>query len=185
MEINKLISERYSPRAFSDQPITEDQIKLILKAASLAASSYNEQPWRFVYALKENQEAFSRVFSCIMDFNHDWAKHAPALIVCVVKDNLSLNDKPNIHAWHDMGLAVGNLSLQALSMGIYVRQMGGFDSEIARTQLSIPKGYTPISVIALGYIGDINNLPVYLQERENSPKQVKPLEEVIFEGTWK
>jgi len=185
MEINKLISERYSPRAFSDQPITEDQIKIILKAASLAASSYNEQPWRFIYTLKSNQAAFDKMFNCVMEFNHDWAKHATALIVCVVKDNLSLNDKPNSHAWHDMGLAVGNLSMQALSMGIYIRQMGGFDAEIARNQLSIPEGYTPTSVIALGFLGDINKLPQHLQEREKTPKELRPLDSIIFDEEWK
>ena len=185
MELHELISERYSPRAFSDKPITKEQIKTILKAASLAASSYNEQPWRFIYALKSNPIAFDKMFNCIMEFNHAWAKHATALIVCVVKDNLSLNDKPNTHAWHDMGLAVGNLSIQALSMGIYVRQMGGFDSEIAKTQLSIPDGYTPTSVIALGYLGDVDQLPQHLQEREKALKELRPLDSIIFEGEWK
>lgn len=184
MEVNKLISERYSPRTFSGKAITKAQIKTILKAASLAASSYNEQPWRFIYALKSDEKAFNNIFKCIMKFNHDWAKNAAALVVCVIKDNLSLNNKPNTHAWHDMGLAVGNLSIQALSMDIYMRQMGGFDSEIIKPQLLIPEGFTPISVIALGYLGDIDNLPLYLQEREKEKRQLKPLDEIIFEGHW-
>ena len=182
--VHSLIKSRYSPRAFSDKEIKEEDIKTLLEAASMAASSYNEQPWRFIYASKQNDTAFNNLLSCVMEFNLPWTKKAAGLIVCVVKDNLTLNDKPNFHAWHDMGLAVGNLSIQAQSMDIYLRQIGGFYADKAKEMLNIPEGFTPVSYIALGYLGDVNDLPADLQEKENTPKTVKPLDEIIFNGTW-
>ena len=184
MTVNELISKRFSPRAFSDKEVTEDQVKLMLKAASMAASSYNEQPWRFIYAIKSNEKAFGNLFSCLMEFNQPWAKNAAALIICVVKDSLTLNDKTNTHAWHDMGLAVGNLTIQAQSMDIYLRQIGGFYADKARELLGIPEGYTPVSAIALGYLGDVEGLPLDIQEKEKQPKELKPLDEIIFNGSW-
>jgi len=183
-KVHSLIKSRYSPRAFSEKQIEEEEIKTILKAASMAASSYNEQPWRFIYALKQNQTEFNNLLQCIMEFNLPWAEKTAGLIVCVVKDNLSLNDKPNTHAWHDMGLAVGNLSIQAQSMDIYLRQIGGFYADKATEILNIPDGYTPVSFIGLGYLGDVNNLPSVLQEKENTPKVLKPLDDIIFKRSW-
>jgi len=183
--INELIKNRFSPRAFSNKEVSEEQIKTLLKAATLAASSYNEQPWRFIYAAKSNNTAFNKILDCVMEFNLPWAKNAAGFIICVVKDNLSLNDKPNSHAWHDMGLAIGNLSVQAQSMDIYLRQIGGFYAEKTKEVLNIPDGYTPISAIALGYLGEITDLSEELQKRENTPKEFKPFEELIFNGEWK
>ena len=183
--INELIKNRFSPRAFSNKEVTEKEVVTLLKAASLAASSYNEQPWRFIYATKSNTTAFTNILDCIMEFNLPWAKNAAGFIICVVKDNLTLNDKPNSHAWHDMGLAIGNLSIQAQDMDIYLRQIGGFYADKTKEILNIPEGYTPISAIALGYLGDVNDLPKELQERENIAKEFKPFDELIFNGEWK
>jgi nitroreductase len=184
-KVHRLIKNRYSPRAFSEKEVSENDIKTLLEAASMAASSYNEQPWRFIYALKQDNAAFNKLLSCVMEFNLPWTKNVAGLIVCVTKDNLSLNDKPNFHAWHDMGLAVGNLTIQAQSMDIYLRQIGGFYADKAKEILNIPEGYTPTSVIALGYLGDIEDLPTDLQEKEKTPKQLKPIEDIIFSGSWK
>jgi nitroreductase len=184
MELLQLITERFSPRAFSEKEISEQEIKALFKAASLAASSYNEQPWRFVYALKSNQQDFNNILDCVLEFNKPWAKNAAALVVCVAKNNLTLNDKTNEHAWHDLGLAVGNLSIQALSMDIYLRQIGGFMANKTKEILAIPEGYSPVSVIALGFLGDLNNLTPELQEKEKAAKQLKPLEEIVFNGRW-
>lgn len=182
--VHDLIKNRFSPRAFSDKEISKKDLFTILKAASLAASSYNEQPWRFIYALKPETKKFETLLDCIMEFNTPWAKNAGALIICVVKDNLTLNNKNNDHAWHDMGLAVGNLSIQSQSMDIYLRQIGGFYADKAIELLNIPDGYTPISAIALGYLGEVADLSPELQEKENIPKEMKPIEEIVFNGDW-
>lgn len=121
--IHDLIAERWSPRAFSDQPVGKEELGSLFEAARWAPSCFNEQPWMFLIATKENAEEFDRLASCLMDGNA-WAREAPALILSVAKQSFERNGKPNRHAGHDVGLAVQNLSTQAQSMGLVLHQMG-------------------------------------------------------------
>lgn len=183
IEINKLIEQRQSPRAFSEKPVSEEQLETLFEAARWAPSSMNEQPWRFIYATKDNKEEFERMFSCLMEGN-SWAGKAPVLFVTIAKTAYDRNGKPNTHAWHDVGLATGNFLLQATEIGLHAHLMGGFMADKAREALGIPEGYEPVAMGALGYIGDPDTLPEQLRERELAPRKRKPLGDLVFRGKW-
>ncbi len=178
--IHELLQKRWSPRAFSAQPITEEMIMTLFEAARWAASSGNEQPWRFIYATQAQPERFHALLACLNEGNQVWAKAAPVLILTLVKTRSARSGRPNRYAWHDLGLAIGNLTVQASALGLYVHQMGGFSAEKARAAFALPDDIEPVTVIAVGYLGDPNTLPADLRERELAPQQRKPLAELIL-----
>jgi len=181
--VHNLIEERRSPRAFENKSVTEEQLETVFQAARWAPSAMNEQPWRFIYATKEDKENFDRLFSCLVEGN-SWARNASALFITVAKKSYDYNGNPNSHAWHDVGLATGNLLLQATELGLHVHLMGGFKADKAREVLGIPEGYEPVSMGAIGYAGDPETLPEPLKQRELAPRTRKPLNELVFRGTW-
>ncbi len=174
MDVLELIKNRFSPYEFTDKPIKEKDLLTLFEAAGKAASAFNEQPWRFIYALKEDTRNFKRLHNCLVEGNQEWTKDVAALVVTVVKSNYSKNDTHNRVAKHDLGLAVGNLTLQASHMGIYLHQMGGLELEKAKELLEIPEGFEPVTAIALGYYnGDL------------ALKPRKSVDEIAFKGKWK
>jgi nitroreductase len=124
------------------------------------------------------------MLDCLVEGNRVWAQAAPVLILSVAQKNFKRNDKPNRHAVHDVGLAAGNLLLQAAHEGLYVHQMAGFDVEKARSFLEIPATHEPVAMMAMGYLGDPKQLPAPLQERELERRTRKPLADFIFTGAW-
>lgn len=183
-EIHDLIAERWSPRAFADRSVEPAKLLQLLEAARWAASCFNEQPWSFIIATKEEPEQFQRLLHCLVEGNQAWAKSAPVLMLSIASLHFELNGKPNRHAAHDVGLAMGNLSIQATDVGLHVHQMAGFDADKARDVFKIPAGHEPMAAAAIGYFGDHNDLPEPLQARELEPRQRKPLGEFVFTGQW-
>lgn len=182
--LERLIAERWSPRAFSERPISPEHLASLLEAARWAPSCFNEQPWRFVVAERTDGVAFERLASCLAATNRVWAEKAPLLVLSIARTSFTRNDKPNRHAWHDVGLAVGNVLVQATALGLVAHQMAGFDPERARAELSIPAGFEPVAMIALGHPGDPTRLPDELRERELAPRTRKPLAELAFGGSF-
>jgi nitroreductase len=176
--INPLFLNRWSPRAFSGQKVSEQDLHTILEAAHWAPSSYNDQPWRFYVAKSEQQLNVFRGF--LGEFNRSWASKAPLLIL-VASDKLRENGDPNGPHAFDAGTAWGYLALQAKLLGLDTHAMGGFDRGQARTALQVPDNIELHAVIAVGYPGDKSELPAGLQERE-VPNTRRPLSEVIFAG---
>lgn len=178
MKIIDNINNRFSPTSFSEKEIEEGDLKMLFSAGGKAASCFNEQPWRFVYAIKQDEKEFNLLLDCLVKGNQEWAKNAAALIITAVKKEFTYNGKKNNHARHDLGLAVGTLSIQAMEMNIYLHQMAGFIAEKAINNLNIPDGYEPVTAIALGYLGaDVDKV--------TSIKERKKIEEVAFKGSWK
>lgn len=182
--IDDLLKQRWSPLAFSEQKVEAEQLGSILEAARWAASSYNEQPWSFIVATKENPREFERLLSCLAEGNQVWAKNAPVLMITVAKLHFEKNGKENRHAFHDVGQAVSNLAVQATALGIYIHQMAGFDVPKARELYSIPEGYEPVAAVALGYGAEAETLPENLQQRELAPRFRKPVASFTFTGSW-
>jgi len=175
--VHELIRKRRSPKAFSGAPVTEVELQSLLEAARWAASSYNEQPWRFVVADRHRDpRSFARVLSTLMPVNAAWADNASMLIVAVAKTTFSHNDAPNRHARYDTGAAVAQLTLEATALGIGVHQMGGFDAEKARTVLNIPDGFEVVAVIAIGR--PVDPAP------DSTVRRRRPLHELVFQGAW-
>lgn len=179
------ISKRYSPMGFLDTPLPEDTLMHLFEAARWAPSSFNQQPWHFIYALKSEPEAFEQILDTLTEYNREWAHTASLLIVTVAQMFFDHNKKPNRHAYYDAGMAVGNFLAQATSMGLYAHQMGGFSSKKAITNLHIPNGYEPVAVMAVGYPEDISNIPEKFKKRATSPRIRRPLDSFVFKGKWK
>ncbi|MCB0164606.1 MAG: nitroreductase family protein [Anaerolineae bacterium] len=182
--IHPSIQNRWSPRAFSDQPVEPEKLLAVLEAARWAPSAMNEQPWRFIVATKENPAEFEQALNCLNEGNQRWAKAAPVLVFTLIKKTFTRNDRPNRVALHDLGLAVANLTIQATELGLHTHQMGGILFDKIREVYQIPEDFEVVTGIALGYYGDIEQLPEDLQEREKGPRLRKPLSELIFAGAW-
>lgn len=182
--LHDLIRRRWSPRAFADRPIEPHKVQSLFEAARWAPSSSNEQPWYFIIATRDDEVKHSRLASCLNENNYRWAPKAPILLLSVAKMYYERNGKPNRYAFHDVGQAVAQLVLQAMAMGLYVHQMAGFNGDKARELLGIPEGYDPVTMIAIGYPGDLETLPDNLRDRELNRRSRRSLEEFVFAGKW-
>jgi nitroreductase len=157
--VHDLIQNRWSPRAFSDNPVSPETLRSLFEAARWAPSSSNEQPWAFIVGTKDDLETHSKILSTLVEFNQGWAKHAPVLAIAVSQMEFARNKTPNRNAFYDTGAAVAHLTAEATSRGLFVHQMAGFDPQKAIEVFHIPKGWEPIAVFAIGYPGDPNALP--------------------------
>jgi nitroreductase len=182
--IHDLLSRRWSPRAFAERPVEPEKIQRVLEAARWASSCFNEQPWVFILATADQAAEHGKLLSCLVEGNQVWAKRAPLLMITVAKQHFDHNGQPNRHAFHDVGLAVGNLVVQATAMDLVVHQMAGILPEAIREGFSLPSGYEPVTGLAIGYPGDLNTLPEEIRERERAPRSRKALQEFVFAETW-
>lgn len=182
--IQNLIANRWSPYAFSDRSVSKEDLQSLFEAARWAASSYNEQPWRYIIAASQNPEEFEKLLSCLVEGNQTWAKAAPVLALGCTTLHFSRNHQPNAAAIHDLGLASATLTLEATARGLVVHQMIGIVPAKARTLYHIPEGVRPLTGLAIGYAGDLDTLPEKLRERDLAPRTRKPITEFVFGGEW-
>lgn len=182
--IHDLLRRRWSPRAFSDRTVEPEKLRSLFEAARWAPSSNNEQPWHFIIGTKADPSAHDRLFQCLKEGNKKWTFRAPVLMLSVARVNFEDDGTPNRHAFHDTGMAVFSLVIQATALGLTVHQMAGFDVEKARADLKILSGYEPVAMIAVGYPGDPAELPDYLRERELKPRERKAMAEFVSSGMW-
>ncbi len=180
--INPLILNRWSPRSMTGEALNDDDIMSLFEAARWAPSSYNNQPWRFIYA-KRNTEHWDRFFNLLAEGNKNWTKNAALLVVVISRKNFEFNEKPAITHQFDAGSAWENLALEASSRGIVAHGMQGFDYEKAGVDLGVPHDFEVMAMIAIGKKGPIEILPPELQEMEKLTDR-KPLKEIIMEGFY-
>lgn len=174
---------RWSPRSFADREVNPADLVKVFEAARWAASSYNEQPWRFLVGVR-NSLTYKKIFAALIDLNQVWAVNAPVLILGVAKTRFSHNDSPNRVDLYDLGAAASYLTLQATALGLASHQMAGFDQDAARQALAIPESYAIGAVIALGYQGEPAALTNPHQlEQETTPRTRKPLNEFVL-SAW-
>jgi nitroreductase len=182
--ILQVLAERWSPYGFDDRPVREADLRSLFEAARWAASSYNEQPWRYLVATKENPREFERLLLCLVEGNQVWAKAAPVLALGIVSLRFARNNQDNRAAIHDLGLASGNLVVEATSRGLSVHQMIGLLPEKAREVYRIPEHYEAWTALAIGYKTDAAKREDGLDERDLASRQRKPLSEFVFTGQW-
>ena len=176
--VHSLIERRWSPYAFADRPVEPADLHSLLEAARWAPSSFNEQPWRFIVATRDDPENFQRLLDCLVPGNQEWAGKVPVLMLSVASLSFAKNGKPNRHALHDVGLASATLALQATNMGLAVHFMAGFSVDKARESFAIPDGFEPAAAIAVGH---------HLTEPQGdgkSPRQRRPVEAFAYAGAW-
>ncbi len=179
MKINRIISERWSPVAFSEKMPEKEKIALLFEAARWAPSSFNAQPWKFIYGYK-GDDVYPMLFELIAEFNQVWAKTAPVLIMSMAETIPPGRTSVNRFAFHDTGMAVGNLLAQATDLGLYVHQMGGYDHKSAKTMFNLPDTFEPAAMMAVGYKGDPGLLPESVAAREKEKRERNQLEKFAF-----
>ncbi|GAA4106795.1 hypothetical protein GCM10022393_01420 [Aquimarina addita] len=182
--ILSLLKKRYSPRVFSEIPITTTDLHSLLEAGRWAPSSNNLQPWTIIWGIK-GSESYDRIFACLDTFNQSWASNAPVLWICAYKKTTP-DGKENFHALYDLGLFVGNVTVQAQEMGIALHQMAGVQFEKAKKEFKLPNDYHVASAIALGYYGgNTTDLSEDLQKSEEKVTRERKLqEEFTFNGDF-
>ena len=182
--VHELIQNRWSPRAFSDKPVPQEVLRSLFEAARWAPSSSNEQPWAYIVATKDDAENFEKSLGALVEFNANWARKAPVLVIAVAELAFAKNNAPNRNAQYDVGAASLQLSIEATARGLVVHQMAGFDPETAKETYDIPQGWEPIAAMAIGYPGDASSLPEPLQSREKAPRSRKRIREFVMSGQW-
>ena len=182
--VQDVIRNRWSPRAFSDKPVPAEVLRSLFEAARWAPSSNNEQPWAFLVATKDDTANFEKSLGALVEFNANWAKKAPVLVIAVAQLAFAKNKAPNRNAQYDVGAASLQLSLEATARGLVVHQMAGFDPETAREAYDVPEGWEPIAAMAIGYPGDASSLAEPYQSREKAARTRKPIREFVMSGQW-
>lgn len=182
--IHELFSKRWSPYAFDERAVPQSDLKSLFEAARWAPSSYNEQPWHYIVATKDNKAEFDKILSCLVEANQAWAKIAPVLALGVVNLKFSRNGKENRAAVHDLGLASANLVLEATARGLCVHQMIGILPDKARETFKIPEGCEAWTALAIGYEGNPAKMPDELKQRDAARRPRKPLKEFVYSGKW-
>jgi len=182
--IHELLRSRWSPRAFDPKSVENAKLQSVFEAARWSASGGNLQPWSFIVGRKaEEPEIFARLVSCLGEGNAPWAAHAPVLGIGVA----NLFRRPEVlnrHAFHDLGMALKSLAIQAIALDLYVHFMGGFSADKAREQFSIPADHEAVTMFALGYLGDPDTLAERHKESELTERSRRPLTEFVFGDRW-
>ena len=180
--IHALMAERWSPRSFSDQAVTEDQVVALLQAARWSPSCFNDQPWRFIVGLRGRGDGrHDQVMACLNPGNRAWADRAPLLLIACATTQFRHNGQPNRWAAYDTGAAMMSLTLQAQALGLHVHQMGGFDVDAARSTFKIRDDIQPMAAAAIGYRdNDISHLPEWASERESAPRERLTLDDLLL-----
>lgn len=183
--IHQLITQRWSPYGFSSRPVPAQDLAALFEAASWAASSFNEQPWRYLLASRaDDPDGFQKLLGLLTSSNQKWAKHVPTLAVSVAKRTFTETGKPNRVAVHDVGAASATLTFEATARGLFVHQMAGIDVDAAREALAVPDDFDVVAAVAIGYLADADDVDASLRERDRKPRIRKSLDEFVFTTEW-
>lgn len=182
--IHPLVAERWSPYAFSGRGVDEADLLALFEAARWAASSYNEQPWRFIVARREEPEAFEKVLACLVPFNQGWARRAPVLGLGLVQTLRPGDGSPNAAAQHDLGLAAATLTVEATHRGLSVHQMSGIVADRIREAWVLPDDVLPLTAFAIGHAAPLEATPAEMRDRQARPRERQPLPEFVFGERW-
>lgn len=181
--IEPIFVRRWSPRAMSGEPVTEEELMRVFEAARWAPSTFNEQEWRFLYARRDTV-VWEQFVGLLMKANQAWCDKAAVLCVVLARKSFTRNGKPNPVHLYDAGSAWENLALQASTMGLVCHGMAGFDFERAKTELEVPDHFAVAAMFALGRPGNPADLPEELRERE-TPTDRRKVIDSICEGRFR
>ena len=180
--IDSLFLDRWSPRAMTGAPVDESTLMTLFEAARWAPSSYNNQPWRMIYARRDT-DYWPLFLGLLVEGNRAWAQHAAALVLFISKKTFDFNGKPAISHSFDTGAAWENFALQGCLKGLVVHGMQGFDYDRARSELRIPEGFQVEAMAAVGHPAPAETLPEKLRAKE-SPSPRRSVADSICEGRF-
>ncbi|HEX9873111.1 MAG TPA: nitroreductase family protein [Deferrimonas sp.] len=182
VDIDPMFTDRWSPRSFAPEPLSDEELQSLFEAARWAPSCYNEQPWLFIYAVSEGDR--QRFATALVEQNRLWASRAPVLLFVVARLEFARNGKANRHGIFDAGAAWMSLALQARKRGLYAHAMAGFSVERAHEVLAVPRqGYEIMAAVAIGRRDDPALLPAPVAANE-APNGRRPLVDVAFAGRF-
>lgn len=182
--LDPMFLHRWSPRAFDGSDIPGHELRTILDAGRWAPSSYNYQPWRFLYATRNDTENWQRFLDLLIPFNAVWAQNASVLLIILSEMTMGAPDKPSHAHSFDAGAAWASIALQAHLLGYHAHGMVGIDMDRTRIELGVPDGFRIEAAVAIGRRGDAATLPENLQARE-VPSDRKPLNEIAYPGSFR
>lgn len=174
IHVHEFATRRFSPKSFTDRKVSPETLRALFEAARWSPSSFNDQPWSFVAATRENPRAFEKLVDALVPKNAEWAAKAPVLVLACARLNFSHNAKPNRHALYDLGQSVAWLTVEAAARDIQVHQMAGFDPEKAAAAVGLPQGWEAVTVFALGYVGTA----------ASAPRSRRSLATTVFDGRF-
>jgi nitroreductase len=182
-----LFLARWSPRAFTGEPMPQAQLLSLFEAAGWAPSAFNGQPWRFVYAHRDTPD-WSPLFDLLAPANQAWVRNASVLIF-VLSDRFrrtpGRDPSPVRSHSFDTGAAWAGLALQASRIGWAAHGMAGFDLSRSYEVLGAPEADFQVeAAVAVGRIADASTLDEPYRSRE-IPSQRNPIESFVFEGRFK
>ena len=185
--IDPRFTERWSPRAFDSKPITREEMASIFEAGRWAPSSFNVQPWRFLYAMRDTPQ-WEKLFGLLIPYNQEWVKNTAALVVVVSQKDMPPDRAGNVTPSHshsfDAGAAWAMMALQASRMGLRAHGMTGFDIPRSASELNVPDTFRVEMMFAVGHpTSDLSVLPESLAKKE-VPSDRKPVAELAFEGPF-
>jgi nitroreductase len=180
--ILEIIQERWSPYSFSSTKVEEYKLKAMFEAAGYAPSCNNEQPWMFVFTTRQDTEVFNSYLEFMNESNRIWASNAYAIIISMARTKFTYNGKPNRYAFHDTGMAVSNMLLQAYAMDVFVHQMGGYSVEKVKEYFKLNDDVEPVAMMAAGYLGDGTSLSPELLKRDEKRRSRKFVNEFTFKN---
>jgi nitroreductase len=178
--VDPLFVNRWSPRAMSAQPLSEAELRRIFEAGRWAPSSYNEQPWRIVYARRDTPP-WAAFLDLLVPGNRAWCEKAAVLIVFLSKKTMTYNGKPNAVFAFDAGSPWMSMALQATLMGLVSHGMVGFDFTKAASLVGAGDDFQVMAMCAFGKPAAVDTLPPDFREREK-PSTRRPQSETFFEG---
>ncbi len=176
----EIIQGRWSPYAFSPQPVEDFKIKAIFEAAGHAPSCFNEQPWMFVYTTCEDQKVFNDYLGFMSETNRIWAKNAYAIIISMARTKFTHNGKQNNYAIYDTGMAVSNLLSQAMAFDVFIHQMAGYSVEKVREYFKLGDDVVPLTMMAAGHLGDGVDLPPDVLKKDEHRRPRKSVNDYTF-----
>ena len=179
---NDIFRNRWSPRAMTGQPVRDEDLMAMFEAAHWAPSSFNNQPWRFIYVKRDHPD-WHKFLGFLIEFNRTWCQNAGALVVIVSKTTFDYNGQPSITHAFDTGAAWGMFSLEGSMRGLVVHGMQGFDYDKAKRELNIPDGYEVYAMAAVGTFADASILSKDLADREKLSGR-KDLSRIVAAGTF-
>ena len=180
--INNIFTKRWSPRSLTGEVIKEEEFLSIIEAARWAPSSFNEQPWKFLYATR-NSKNWDKFFELLVEANQQWVKNASHLVLIISKKTFTKNGNDNVVHMFDAGSAWENAALQASELNIVAHGIAGFDYNKAREELNIPDDYAVCAMFTLGYQDSKDKLPENFQANEE-PSNRKSISEILIEGKF-
>ena len=175
--LSEIFIKRHSGKNFKTTQLSEEHYKALIQSARWTPSSYNDQPWNFIFCDRyENPEAYEKVVNSI--YGQDWVENVPLFVIAIVRPKFSYNQEENEWALYDTGAAALSMSLQATEIGLMAHQIGGFDKEEIQEEFHLPDGFHPITILAIGY----ENTSIDSSDEE--PRTRYPIQKNFFFGEW-